>query len=341
MKVVAHDRLDAVGATAWARLHARSRLRSPFLTWIWQTEWARAFAPGRRLEIWRVEDDDGLVAALALYEAEPGVLRLLGGTDVSDYLDLLAVAGREEEAWSALLDARAVSPAVWELHAVPAASPTVTAVPSLAPAFGLAARAAVEERCPVLELPPAWEAYLESLSAKQRHELTRKIRRLAREAPDARVACAVTRADIETRVGDFLDLHRRSRAGKARFMDARMEAFFRRAAAAFADLGMARLWFLDGASGPLATFFTLEWDGTVGLYNSGFHPDRAALAPGLVLLAHLIRDAIARGQRRFDFLRGEERYKYEFGPHPEDVYSVTIAPSRARSPEPVSRPPLP
>ena len=44
----------------------------------------------------------------------------------------------------------------------------------------------------------------------------------------------------------------------------------------------------------------------------------------MVLLAHLIRDAIERGKRRFDFLRGEERYKYEFGPVAEDVCAVRI-----------------
>src|SRR5437899_12125628 len=41
----------------------------------------------------------------------------------------------------------------WELHAVPAASTTVTALPQLAPAYGLAASVAVEERCPVRALP--------------------------------------------------------------------------------------------------------------------------------------------------------------------------------------------
>ena len=69
-----------------------------------------------------------------------------------------------------------------------------------------------------------------------------------------------------------------------------------------------------------------EWDGTVGLYNSGFAPERAALSPGLVLLSHVIRDAIARGRPRFDFLRGEERYKLEFEPTLEDVFRVTIGP---------------
>ena len=73
-----------------------------------------------------------------------------------------------------------------------------------------------------------------------------------------------------------------------------------------------------------AAFVTIEWDGRVGLYNSGFAPERAALSPGVVLLAHLIRDAIERRCQKFDFLRGEERYKYEFEPVAEAVYQVTI-----------------
>ena len=327
MKVQTHDRLEAVGAAAWDALVGASRLRAPFLGFTWQREGVRAFVPQARLEIRTVEDEAGrLVAILPLWEAGPGVLRAIGGADISDYLDLIARAGFEEEAWTALLEARAGERAAWELHAVPAASPTVTVLPRLAGACGLAATAEVEERCPVLALPASWDAYLAGLGGKHRHELGRKQRRLARERPEARATCLHAAAEIEARLGDFLDLHRRSRAGKARFMDARMEAFFRRAVVALAARGGARLWFLDAAAGPLAAFVVLEWDDTVGLYNSGFHPDHAALSPGVVLLAHLVRDAIARGRRRFDFLRGEERYKYEFEPVAEDVCRVRIAP---------------
>jgi CelD/BcsL family acetyltransferase involved in cellulose biosynthesis len=319
------DRLEAVGAAAWDRLVAGSRLRSPFLTWSWQREWTRAFAADRRLEVRRVEDAEGrLVALLPLHEVEPGVLKLLGGADISDYLDLIALAGREEEAWMALLQSRAAERVVWDLHAVPGRSPTVTLLPQLAAACGLSASVTVEERCPVLILPSSWDEYLASLSGKHRHELARKMRRLEREAPEARPTCASHLADVENRLGDFFDLHRRSRVGKARFMDVRMEAFFRRVTTALVEHGGARLWFLDTASGPIASFITLEWDDTVGLYNSGFHPDRAALSPGVVLLGHLIRDAIGRGKRRFDFLRGEERYKYEFEPVTEEVCAVRV-----------------
>ncbi len=325
MKVDVRSRLETVGAEAWTRLHAATRLRSPFLTWLWQTEWLHVFAVGQRVEVWTVEDtDDTLVAALPLCEIAPGRWQTIGGADVSDYLDVLAVAGREEEAWLALLQARSAAQVTWELHAVPEASITVSTVPALAASVGLTATAAVEERCPVLDLPASWEAYLASLSGKHRHELTRKTRRLERELPEARPVCVRAPEDVERRLDEFLILHRRSRVGKTRFMDERMEVFFRRVTAGLAERGVLGLWLLDTPGGPIASFITVDWEATVGLYNSGFHPERASLAPGLVLLGHVVHDAIGRGRRRFDFLRGEERYKYEFGPHPEAVYCVEI-----------------
>src|SRR5262249_34888957 len=158
----------------------------------------------------------------------------------------------------------------WELHAVPGASPTVTAMPALAAAVGLAVETPCEERCPVLALPESWDTLLASLAGKHRHELTRKLRRFDREAPDGRVTWEGAPAGIERRLDDFLALPRRSHVGKAKFMDAQMERFFGRAILTLAARGGARLAFLELSDGAIAAFVTLEWDGTVGLYNSGF-----------------------------------------------------------------------
>src|SRR5215467_3251702 len=261
MKVSIRDRLEAVGASAWDGLVAASRLRSPFLSWAWQSEWARTFAPDHRVEIRCVEDDAGdLVALLPLHESGPGVMQLIGGADVSDYLDLISSQGREDEAWTALLESRSGERVQWELHAVPESSRTVAALPKLASGCGVIVSATVEERCPVLALPSSWETYLARLSGKHRHELQRKMRRLEREAPDAHASCVSAPGDIDARLGDFLAVHRSSRVGKARFMDERMEQFFRRALAAFAEQGSARLWFLDTDAGAIAAFVTIEWD---------------------------------------------------------------------------------
>ena len=183
-----------------------------------------------------------------------------------------------------------------------------------------------EDSCPVLELPASWDAYLERLGGKDRHELRRKIRKLERELPGTSVRSHASPEGWDGALAGFLRLHRLSKAGKARFMDERMEAFFRDATHALAARGWARLWFLDWDGAAVASFLCLEHAGSVGLYNSGFDPLHAKLAPGIVLLAHVIRDAIDRGVAVFDFLRGEEPYKYAFGPAAQDLFRVRVAP---------------
>lgn len=311
----------------WNALLDRSKLPSVFLTWHWQTQWVRAFAHEEQLRLLSVTDEDGSLAGLLpLYEERPGRCRFLGGVDVSDYLDVIAAAGREEEVWHALLQQRAAQPVEWDLHAIRAASLTPTLVPALAPAYGLRAWTAVEERCPVLELPESWEEYLARLPGKDRHELRRKMRKLERELPGACVRSHVATEGWDEALSRFLRLHRLSKVGKARFMDQRMERFFRDATAGLAAAGWARLWFLECEGGAAASFLCLEYAGTVGLYNSGFDPAHSRLAPGIVLLAHVIRDAIDRGITTFDFLRGEEPYKQGFGPNPEDLFNVRVGP---------------
>ena len=313
--------------TRWNGLLDRSKLPSVFLTWQWQTQWAQAFARDRRPHLLSVTDEDGgLTGLLPLYEEQPATLRFLGGVDVSDYLDVIVAAGREEEVWHVLLQHRAAEPVEWDLHAIRATSLTLSLVPALAPAYGVQVSTTVEERCPVLPLPETWDDYLARLSGKDRHELRRKMRKLERELPGATVRSHHGHEGWDEALSRFLRLHRLSKVGKARFMDERMERFFRDATGALAAAGWARLWFLECAGAAVASFLCLEYAGTVGLYNSGFDPAHAGLAPGIVLLAHVIRDAIDRGIPTFDFLRGEEPYKQGFGPIPEDLYNVRIAP---------------
>src|SRR5262249_10101760 len=263
---------------------------------------------------------------LPLYDEAAGERRLVGGVDVSDYLDLIAPAGREEEVWHALFQYRAGDATSWDLHGIRAASPTLEIVPRIGAASGLRPSLEGERRCPGLELPSSWEAYLERLSGKDRHELKRKVRKLERELPGTSVRSHASAEGWDAALAEFLRLHRLSKVGKARFMDERMEGFFREATRALAAAGWARLWFLDHDGAGVAAFLCVEYRGSVGLYNSGFDPVHAKLAPGIVLLSHVIRDAIDRGVPVFDCLRGEEPYKYAFGPIPQDLFRLQVGP---------------
>ena len=142
--------------------------------------------------------------------------------------------------------------------------------------------------------------------------------------PDLSFRVARTREDLSRDFPAFVALHRKSHAGKRKFMDDRMEAFFREMAEAFFEAGWLRLAFLSAGREDVAAAFQLAWRGTLLLYHSGFDPARRDASPGLVLLARCIEDAIRLGMREYDFLRGRERYKYDLGGRDRIVCRATV-----------------
>ena len=59
--------------------------------------------------------------------------------------------------------------------------------------------------------------------------------------------------------------------------------------------------------------------------TSGLDPAAfSALSPGVVLTAAAIERAIALGRSEFDFLRGNEEYKYRFGAVDRPIYHLTL-----------------
>ena len=65
-------------------------------------------------------------------------------------------------------------------------------------------------------------------------------------------------------------------------------------------------------------------------YNAGVDPDARDLSPGVLLVAEFIRRALADGARRFDFLRGDEPYKYEWGAVDEPIQRILVRRDAAR-----------
>jgi CelD/BcsL family acetyltransferase involved in cellulose biosynthesis len=62
------------------------------------------------------------------------------------------------------------------------------------------------------------------------------------------------------------------------------------------------------------------------VYNSGYDPSQFShLSPGIVVTARCIEHAISLGRSEFDFLRGDEVYKYRFGAQDTEVRRLLIA----------------
>jgi CelD/BcsL family acetyltransferase involved in cellulose biosynthesis len=318
----------------WNPLLVRSAADTIFLTWEWQKTWWDCF--GQDLHLWLLElrDEDDLVGLAPLYALGPAsggrVLRLIGGVEVSDYLDLIAASDSADAVystlWQVLTDEHALAWDALDLHNIPASSPSLEKLTALARAEGAFEIANnVEEVCPIIQLPPTWDQYLSSLNKKQRHEVRRKLRKANREA-EIRWYYADDAASLGDEVKEFISLHVKSAAEKETFMDDRMQEFFHRMARAAFDRGWLKLAFLLINGVKAAAMFCFEYNDAFLVYNSGYDPDLyPSLSSGIVLLSYCIQDSIDKGHKVFDFLRGEEEYKYRFGGTRTEVRNLRIA----------------
>ena len=325
-------------AGEWNDLLARSRFNSFFSTLEWQKTWWSSLGKG---DLWvlafRCPTSGELagIAALFLHTVETGTdagkrqFNLVGCIEVSDYLDVIAAQGWEPAVYQSLLtwltgqDAPAWD--ILDLCNLPEASLTYQLLPEMVAQFGLHARVAQEDTAPQFDLPLRYEEYLqEQVDKKQRHEIRRKQRRAEREAQVGFYLVGAKHL-LEAEIDDFVALQRASRADKADFMTPEMRRFFLATARQMLDAGTLRLFFLTLNGEKAATLFAFEYDRRFWLYNSGYDPDAyAQLSPGWVILSYAIQYAIATGCRVFDFMQGDEEYKYRFGAHDYKVMHVSI-----------------
>jgi len=289
----------------WSEL---ARLRADpnvFLTPDW-IRVARAYDRREQITLWIAERG---IAALAL--EDDGTISFAGG-EYTDYQDVVAkpvdvpVVAESLAAWIA---ARRSPRAIFEF--VPEDSGTLDALSAGLGRAGYEVRLDRLVSAPRLTLSDSFEAYVDHLGKKERHELRRKLRGLETGRRVAfRFASDSERASVFDR---FVALHRRSRGEKAEFMTEEMEGFFRDLAQMLGSRGWLRLGVMNVDGEDAAVVFAFVYEGTFALYNAAYEVALASLSVGIACYAYAIRAAIEEGMRTCDFLRGGEPYKYDLG----------------------------
>lgn len=311
----------------WNVLVDRSETSTPFQRLEFQSVWWTHFADGELLAM-TARDDNGLLVGLSTwYIGSDRVLRWVGGEEIADYLDVIASAkymnAVRESMFHCLMGPEADSWTRMQLSNIPEWSETPGHWSALAESLGWAADVSNQDVCPEVRLPSSFDDYLSQLGGKQRREINRKMRRVS--ARDGRWYIVDEPSLMEDAAHDFMELMATSSVEKAAFLTPKMRAalceIFQRSNAS----GLFGLCFfeVEGQKVAACAYFTLK--GTLYLYNSGY--DLAiygGLSPGWVLLAHLIEHAIETGHTKFDFMRGDEDYKYKFGGHNVRVLRLTI-----------------
>jgi CelD/BcsL family acetyltransferase involved in cellulose biosynthesis len=260
-------------------------------------------------------------------------LYFVGGVDVSDYLDFPVDREYRPQVYEAIVNYLATDLASeWQTAyfcSLACQSYTPEIMVGLAQSRGWKVYTEVEEVCPVITLPDRWDIYLNGITKKQRHEIRRKLRK-AENSVQTRWYVINSSNDLtDEAIETFIDLHQKSTPDKKGFWNRAMLNFFRSLIKKIAALGWLKLYFLEIDGQPASALLCFDYQNEILLYNSGFDGRRFGnLSPGIVLISYSIQHAINLGRIRYDFLRGNEGYKFRFGAVTEDVFGVKIVKER-------------
>lgn len=326
----------------WTELLAQSAADCLFLSWEWLYTWWTHLSVGRQLCLLAVWDGDTLIG-LAPLAVRPWqvtrfrtfrALEFMGTGPVgSDYLDVIIRHGREQEVTEMLATEITRRGALVEL-------PQVKGDVSLASA--VAARIATHEWhntkvhtdvCPYVRLAEhSWDSYLSVLRPKHRSNVRRSLRQLASRF-DVSFRFAETDAERRATLTELVMLHGKrwhTRGGSTAFGTPALLAFHEDMSQRALECGWLRLAVLrlDGVSA--AAFYGFRYKRWFYYYQSGFDPDYAKYSVGTATLALTIKSAIAEGADEYDFLHGDEPYKFLWTQSVRELYRLELFPPDLR-----------
>ena len=307
----------------WEEILPSCATDTVFVTPWWQKTWWDNFGEGYCDRILSVTDGDELLGIAPLM-ARDGVITFLGDKDLSDYFDFIVPRQHISRFYPALC--KYLKGQEWtslDLNSVPQGSPTLEHLPLLAREQDWEVEIKEEATTPLATLPDTWEGFLSNLRKKDRHELRRKLRRLDREDSHRQFA-GYDEDDPEASMQRFFNLLRASRPDKEEFLTPAREQFFLDVARESASRDQFKLYFLEVGGTEVAACICFDYGGEFLLYNSGYDPSYSRLSVGLLNKALSMKTAIEEGRKVFNFLKGNERYKYHLGGRDEAVFRLSI-----------------
>jgi CelD/BcsL family acetyltransferase involved in cellulose biosynthesis len=307
----------------WNTLLEESITNLPFLRHEYLRAWWSSLGGGEwengELAIIIAERDDELVGIAPLfltnYKEKPTLL-FLGSIEISDFLDFIVRGADLAEFVRGLLDFLAshvtLAWSALELQNLVEDSPTLPVLQREAASRGWDFTQETLQPSPYVALPGDFDEYLAGIKKKQRHEIRRKMRRAEADERDVTWYIVDDPAKLEKNIEACCQLMAQDPEKQA-FLTQTMKSQMKAAIHAAFDAGWLQLAFLEVDGEKAAGYLNFDYDNRIWVYNSGLDMKFRDLSPGWVLLGYLLQWANENGRSAFDFMRGDEPYKYKFG----------------------------
>ncbi len=304
---------------AWHGVHGVDPLTNVFTSWAWM--WGRLSALPHPwwVLVARFEPGGPIVGLLPLRTATEHGLTM-AGSPLADYTGFLCRPDEEDAVLPAF--ARFLQDQMsWQQLAInDSLDPRIDTFLASFPESQFQITQQEPTPCPRLDLEDSWELYLQRRVRPRRRQTIRRKLRTIENLPGLRKTTISEGG--ETQIAALLGLWQ-MRWGK--LSEAELAPY---RSVILSCLRSDCLW-LDmlwdervPVAGLLA--FLDRAQSRFCFYISGYDAEYADWSPGTVIVAHSIREAIRGGYRVYDFLRGDEPYKYSFGACPNESRNIVV-----------------
>ena len=333
MKYTLHKDFSEINPQEWNSLLSGSITDTPFLRFEYQKAWWEYRGGGEwknpSLVLVTAREDEKLVGIAPLFISEydgQSALLLIGSIEISDYLDLIVRTEDHARFLTGLLDFLvSFLPDSWsgvDWYNLPDSSPTLAALKAESTQRGWTHLEEMYRPTPRIALNGDFDEYLGRVEKKQRHEIRRKMRRAEESGRGVRWYISDMK-DVEAEIDVFLGLMEHDQ-GKAGFLHDDMRGQMRAVIRTAHENGWLWLAFLEADNKRIAAALNFDYNNKLWGYNAGVNRDFMDLSPGWVLLGYVLQWACENKRTEFDFMRGDEEYKYRFGAVNQYVMRVKL-----------------
>ena len=310
-------------AGVWNSLLQRSKDdNSIYLTHEWLSTWWKHFGEGKKLNILLVEQDHQVIGVVPLMKSEYRIglvkcclLETIGSVNCN-FVGVIPPEHREQAVTALLAYLEAElghNGVVLRLTLVPEDSKFIEMLRRHGAQFSksLVIQETVMSLAPYISLPTTWDEYYRSLGRRRRKVLRMAMRSLERAHSVGFQVC--TAQTPEDWLGKFFDLHQRrwqSVNVSGIFRDAGTREFYRDLANRFLEKNWLHFTCLTADDEMVSAEYSF-------VYNRKYYSATAArdiryskYSVGHLHYVFLIKAAIENGLQEFDFLKGDEPYKF-------------------------------
>jgi len=309
----------------WNILLPSSTGNTLFLTFEWLSTWWHVFGKDNELCVLLVEEGNELIAIAPLYYRTRHVsgiplceIGLLGNQSVgSDFLGFIIKQDREQEVLSAIAgelqhDSR------WDrimLDDVDGDSALIGSLLDLGRSTGCYVSQRPASTCPSMPLPATWDEFMAQPDKIFKRIVQRECVKKLHKRHQVELVISVDSQPLDPWLQTLFELHTErwhADGQRGAFDDTRMKEFYGRVSALFLQRGWLRLSALRVDSKVEVMEYGAVYGDAYYSLQGGCSARGLELKAGHVLQYHIFESLVGR-LREFRFLRGAERYKYQWG----------------------------